>query len=312
MKREVLILLAIFLLVFVPACKKQETAVVGKAFVGGSKGLTLSFLPGAPPDSVFDTDNPFAISIRLENVGEFNIDKVADATVEITGIDPADFGVTKNDLHKDSSDTLTSASLDSAGKVVQGSAAVIDFDNLQYKKKVSGTFSFPLIASVCYEYGTKAQSQLCVLKDLAGKTTEIRFCDPNNQNIASESSGAPVQVVSMSENVLGSNKVAFSFRIRNVGTGTLHQQGKECSTAIADKDKVWVEVMDTGLGALSCSGLKDGTDKTGYVTLFNNEATVRCTQTVDTPTDLVKVIDVNLRYGYKESIQKTLQVKESS
>ncbi len=311
MKRVLTIAFLVLAMLLLAGCPpKAEPTVTGKAFVGGNRGLSLNFLAGAPPDSVF-TGNPFSISLQLENVGEYTIENAADATVEITGINPPDFGTTKQNLIKDSPDPLQGASIDSAGNIVKGISTIVDFENLQYQKAISGTVPFPLIASVCYEYGTRAQSKICVLKDLIGRTTEARFCDPNNQNIPSESSGAPVQIVSMGENAIGSDKVAFTFKIRNAGTGRLHQQNTECATAIPAQDKVWVEIADTGLGELTCSGLKDGTAKTGYVTLFNNEATVRCTQVINNPADFVKVVDINLRYSYKESIQKTLQVKQA-
>lgn len=312
MKNAFYVILITLLLITAIGCTKQSaTTTTGKAFIGGNKGLAMSFLTGAPPESVFDTDNPFTISVKLDNVGEYDIAK-ADATVEITGIDPASFNTTAAALKKDSPEDLKGASLDSAGNIIQGVTTTVDFDNLQYQSKVSGTVSFTLIASACYEYGTRAQAKLCILKDLIGRTTESRFCNPNNENIAAESSSAPVQVMTMSENVLGANKVAFAFKIKNTGTGNLYQKATECNPSIPTRDKVWVDVTNTGLGDLTCSGLKDGTATMGYVTLYNNEASVRCTQTITDPRDADKVVEVKLTYGYKESIQKTLQVKQGS
>lgn len=307
-----MILVTILLVTAVGCTKQQSNTTTGKAFIGGNKGLSMSFLTGAPPESVFDTDNPFTISVKLENVGEYDIQAPADATVEITGIDPASFGTTAASMKKDSPETLKGASLDSSGKIIQGVSTTVDFDNLQYKSKVSGTVPFPLRASVCYEYGTKSQAKLCILKDLIGRTTEERFCNPNNENIAAESSSAPMQVTTMSENVLGANKVAFAFKIKNMGTGKSYQKATECNPSVPTRDKVWVEVTNTGLGDLTCSGLKDGTATTGYVTLYNDEASVRCTQTITDPRDSEKAVEVKLTYSYKEVIQKTLQVKQGS
>ncbi|MFC1728499.1 hypothetical protein ACFLZ7_03480 [Nanoarchaeota archaeon] len=313
--KKLFTIIAIVLLVAVAGCTQEtETTkpATGKAFIGGDKGLELNFLTGAPPSSVFDTDNPFSISLKIENVGEYDIENSADATVEITGINPADFGVTKNDLTSDANDELLGASMDASGNIIQGTVDVIDFEELEYKDTVSGTVPFTLIANICYEYGATAQAKLCILEDLIGSTGETPFCNANNQGIAAESSGAPVTVTSMSENVLGKQKVSFIFKIRNTGTGTLHQDGTECDTSIPARDKVWIEIQDTELGPLKCSGLKDGSDTSGYITLYSNEATVRCTQEVTDPADFEKVVEIKLRYGYEESKQQRLEVKQSS
>lgn len=312
--KKIFMIFAILLMITAVGCTQEETTTTttGKAFIGGSKGLMMEFLTGAPPDSVYDTDNQFSISLKVENVGEHDIDSTADATVEITGINPSDFGVSKNDLIDDVPDSLEGASLDSAANVIEGTVSVVDFEDLEYVGTVSGTVPFTLIANVCYEYGTRAQAKLCVLEDLRGTKGEVQFCDPNNQAIDVESSGAPVQVISMTENVLGSNKVSVIFKLRNVGTGTLHEKGTECDTSIPTKNKVWVEVSDTELGSLDCPSLKDGTATTGFVTLYNGEASVRCTQEITSPDDFEKLIEVNMEYGYEEAIQQTLEVKQAS
>lgn len=308
------IIFTILLLVVAVGCVQEEQSTskpLGKAYIGGNRGLDLNFLTGAPPEGVFDTENPFSISIKVENVGEYDIANSVDATIQIAGINPADFGVSKADLTENVPEPLDGASIDSAGNTIQGIITVVDFEDLEYQSTVSGTVPFTLIAEACYEYGTKAQAKLCVLEDLLGKTGEVQFCNPNTQKNV-ESSGAPIQVISMMENVLGSNKVSFIIKIRNNGMGSLHQQGTECDTSIPAKDKVWVEITDTGLGNLKCTGLKDGTDTEGYATLYNDEASVRCTQSIDAPSDFEKLVEVELRYGYKEAIKKTLNIKQAS
>lgn len=312
--KKLLVLFTIFLLVALAGCQTQESAEprTGKAFIGGNEGLRIGFLTGAPPDSVFDTDNPFSISLKVENVGEYDIENTADATVEITGISAADFGVDRSDLKKNVEEELDKASLDSAGNTIQGTTTVVDFEDLEYQGTVSGTVQFPLVANICYEYGTKAQAKLCILEDLLGKTGGVQLCDPNNQNLAVESSGAPLKIISMSQNVLGSNKISFIIKIRNEGDGSLHQKGTECDNSIPARDKVWVEVADTGLGDLACSGLKDGDDTSGYITLYNGEASLRCTQTIDEPTDFETVAEVSITYGYREAVQKMINVKQAS
>jgi len=315
MKSRAIILLSAFLLIFLAGCpQQQETSVTtGRAFVGGTQGLDVRFLSSLPPAEVFDEDNPFQISVRLENKGEFDIADANNIEVSITGINPADFGVTASDLMANSPEALEGVKIDGAGNVVSGDFATIDFPETEYLGTVSGSVPFTIRANVCYEYGTKAQGKLCVREDLRGVTGEAGVCDPNRQ-IPAENSGAPVQITNIRQNVAGSNKIDFFFTIRKSGPtqDTLHKTGTSCDTAITNRDIVFVEVTETGLGTLTCSGLKDGTATTGFVTLFNNEREIRCSQTIDSPEDFEKVVDISLTYGYKQFIDTQLIVKHTS
>lgn len=311
--KKILTLFIVLLLVFVVGCtKKEEITVAGKAFVGGTQGLVISFLPNSPPAEVFDTDNPFPISVKLENKGEFDVPSGA-AIVSITGIRAEDFGVSSNTLLKSSAEDMDAVRIDAQGNIVSGGYTTIDFpDNMQYAAKVAGSLSFPIRANVCYEYGTNAQGQLCIRKDLRGVTGEAGVCDPNRQ-VPAENSGAPVQITNIKQNVAGSNKIDFFFTVKQTGTAadSLFKTGSKCDSALANRDVVLIKVEDPGLGTLTCSGLRDGTSISGYITLFNGEREVRCTQTITTPEDAITPIKISLTYGYKQYADTQLKVKHA-
>ncbi|HME87370.1 MAG TPA: hypothetical protein VKE88_03075 [Candidatus Nanoarchaeia archaeon] len=308
-------LFVLFLLFFATGCKQQETSsLTGKAFVGGTDGLQMTFLTGLPPADVFDIDSPFQIGVKVENKGEFDITNAQDIKVSITGINPSDFKVTSSDLQKSSPDPLKGVSIDTSGNVVAGDYTTIEFPEMQYFTTVSGSVPFTVRANVCYEYGTKTQGQLCIRKDLRGVSGEAGVCNPNRE-VPAENSGAPVRITNIKQNVAGPNKVDFFFTITQSGSATdsLHKMGTACDTTLANRDVVWVEVTDTGLGDLSCSGLKDGNGKTtGFVTLFNGVREVRCSQTVTSPDDFEKVVNVNMKYAYKEFIDTRVTLKHAS
>ncbi len=314
MKKVILALVLIVLLMFLTGCKKDEedTTITGRAFVGGTNGLEISYLSSLPPAEVFDIDNPFSISVKVENKGETDVER-NNIKVSVTGINPSDFGVSAAALTKTSDDSLEGVKIDGAGNVVSGDYTTIDFPEMNYFAEVSGSVPFTIRANLCYEYGTRAQGRLCVRKDLRGVTGETGICDPDRQ-VPAENSGAPVQITNIRQNVAGSDKIDFFFTIRKMGSvsDTLHKRGTSCDTAVANRDVVYVDVKDTGLGPLSCSGLKDGTLTSGYVTLFNNEREIRCSQTINNPDDFEKVIDIELSYGYKQFVDKTLTVKHAS
>jgi len=309
--RIILVIVAILLLMLISGCE-NKTEDTGKAFIGGDKGLLINFIDGAPPAEVFDTNYPFNINIKIENVGEWDINNAADATVEITGIDPKDFSKTAESFVKNADSSLTGAHRNPQGEAVKGTITNVEFPNLQYAGTLAGTSEFTIRANVCYTYGTKINSKICVLEDLLGskKRTEVtEICDPNTAK-DTENSGAPVHVTDFKETAVASDKLSFSFKISHVGTGVISKPNTECSNEIADKDKVIVTV-NTGLDGLSCSGILGG-GTTGETTLYNGEREIMCTQQLPSPRgNYEKQISITLQYDYEDHIDKALKVKHS-
>ena len=212
--------------------------------------MALDFFPQAPPDFVFDTNYPFSINLRVENVGEWDV-AAGDAVFTVTGINPTDFGVSAADLQANSPDELLGAQRDPNGNVIQGTVTNVEFPNLQYAGAVAGQVQFNVKVEGCYKYGTKTQVQLCILEDFLGRRGETSACNPNEEKTA-ENSGGPVHVTSFSESVVGSNKLSFFFTLRHVGDGRAYAPGTHCSTELSDRDKVKITLTDPGLGDLSC------------------------------------------------------------
>lgn len=304
---------SIVFLLFLAGCGEGEVITsTTKAFVGGSEGLEISFLSGLPPDEVFDIDNPFSISVQITNKGEHDIDSAQDVDVSITGINPSDFGVSATALETNPTETLSGVRIDGAGNVLSGDYVTVDFPEMNYYTTVAGAIPFTIRANVCYEYGTRAQGKLCVRKDLKGVTGEAGICDPNRQ-VPAENSAAPIQITNIRQNVAGSNKIDFFFTIKKMGktTDSLYKSGSSCDPGIPNKDVVFVDVTDTGLGTLTCSGLKDGTPTSGFITLFSGEREVRCSQVLNTLDDFEKVVEINLKYAYKQFIDREIKIKHT-
>ncbi|MBI5397991.1 hypothetical protein HZB03_00875 [Candidatus Woesearchaeota archaeon] len=320
MNKKIISIAALTVLFILAGCKggDKQQGVAGSQFVGGTQGLELSFVTGTPPDKVFDTGQPFGISVRLVNKGDYTIEDTADATVTISGIDPADFGVTAADLKRDSPDPLRGAQRDASGNAVSGADVTIDFPvsgTMQHQKTIAGSVSYNIRADVCYAYKSMTNTKLCVLEDILGTEGKTSTLCQINEVKSVDNSGAPVQIESQSfrESVSSSNKVAFVFKIKSVGTGTVHEKASECDGSFQKKDKVHVKV-DTGLSdGLTCSGLQNGaasgTTFEGDATLLNGEREIRCTQTVNTPSDLEKLVTIELGYDYKQFVSKPLVVQ---
>ncbi|MFH1133187.1 MAG: hypothetical protein V1735_01720 [Nanoarchaeota archaeon] len=312
--RRLLFALVLALLVLGGCSKDTDTTTPEGAFIGGTQGLSISFSDGAPPLEVFDTNFDFNANIMLQNMGEWTVPKEK-VYVSILGINPTDFGVNGTgllDAHPQ--DDLEAAEKDPQGQIIQGTITNVEFQNLAYNGNVSGEVIFDFVAKVCYEYGTKAQAKICMNKDLIGKSGEERICDPNADR-GVENSGAPVHISSMTESVLGSNKVAVTFTIKHVGGGSIYEKSTNCLAEYRNKDRIYVDIEDPGIGTFSCSGLESaGGHVTGYVTLYQGERSVRCTlDTTDSERgDFEKVLNLQLVYDYKELKDTSVTVKHGS
>jgi hypothetical protein len=320
MRKEITIFGLALILLFAAGCGggNQQQGAAGSKFVGGTAGLDIAFAPGSLPDKVLDKDQPFGISIVLSNKGDHTIAEGAEATVSVKGIDPADFGVSSADLVQDSPGQIRGAQKDTQGQIINGETVSLDFPSngasFVHQKEIAGSVTYNVRAEVCYKYGTVANTKLCVLEDILGtKGTAGKLCQVNEDKVV-DNSGAPIQVSAFRESVSSANKVAFVLKLKHAGAGgTSHEAGSECSEDFQKKDKIHVKI-DTGISdGLACSGLQNGAASgsvfEGDAQLLNGEREVRCTQTINSPTDMEKLVVVELTYDYKQYIEKRLEVQ---
>ena len=72
-------------------------------------------------------------------------------------------------------------------------------------------------------------------------------------------------------------------------------------------DVVRVQV-NSGLSGLNCAGLSEGDATSGFITLRDGSATVRCTQDVDATTDFEQSVEISLDYAISQDVAKTLLI----
>lgn len=307
-----LIAATVLILAFSGCSTTESTGPTGeklKAFIGGTNGVTLSFAPGTPPPEVFDKGEfPFDVSIILKNQGEADVAQ-GDYFVRLSGIDPADFSKSSADFTIHPDEDLDGMRKDPEGNIIEGSEVYVDFSGLNYQDELSGNSQFNIRADVCYKYQTVVNSKLCVKEDMLD--TEDNAVCTITESKQIQNSGAPVQITSFEQTVAGRDKIAFTFEISHVGSGSVHQTNSDCSTETVDENRVYVEV-NTGLsGELSCSGLGSGGSYSGEVVLYEGKRTVRCTQIVDTTADFEKITEIKLTYDYKDDVSSQVLVKHS-
>lgn len=278
-----------------------------RAFIGGSDAITFDFMEETPPTEVYDGgQQPFEVSIQLENNGEYDVPK-DNIKVKLSGFYPADFG--NPEIVKNPDEDLGKSYIDPDGEIQKGDITYVTFSGFNFGGSLAGNNQYTIRADVCYKYGTQAQADLCVLEDLTSRDEEV--CSPSETKAVSASS-APVTVENFQEEVAGTRKVTFRFDIVQRGTGLVSKLGSSCSTELAEEDKVFVQV-DSGLNGLSCSGLDGGDETSGYTTLYAGKRKIICTQDISGESgDFEKKVNVYLTYDYKEHKERTVLVKHTT
>ena len=314
MKKIAIVLLVLASLIVFTGCGGGDgDTTTTKTFIGGTTGLLLSFQENAPPTEVLDGgQQPFTISVKLENNGETDVLK-ENCDVSIKGINPVDFNISLAELTKNPLEDIESKRINpDTGEEIPSYPVYVDFEDLSYSGSLAGgSHEFPIVADVCYLYSTEASAELCIKEDLAD-TLDTHVCKINGERRL-ETSGAPVQITAFNEYPSGNSAVSLAFTIKNMGNGDIAEKDTGCSEKVADEDKIWVEV-DTGMqGELTCSGLTEGDGSSGFVKLSGGERLVTCKQKVsdNEKTDYIKVIGITLTYDYLESTRTTIKVKHS-
>lgn len=308
MKKIIPVLIAILFL-FGCAGGDQQQVEMTSPFIGGAVSVSTSFVDLRT--EVFDGGkDPFDVVIKLENLGETRVAK-EDIRVKLSGFNPVEFSKTEADLIKSPEDDLSEKFKDPQGNVVPGAPVFIEYKGLNHNGYVTGTrVDFPIRADVCYMYGTKAVSRICIRRNLlnpqAGGICEITGTKPIFN------SAAPVQFVNFQETSRSKDKIGFSFEVKNMGAGDLFEMGSICDRSERRfQDKVYVKV-GTNMNGLTCTGLEsDGKTAEGVITLFDNTKLITCTQEVSTSTDFEQTVTMEGTYDYEQFIQSQITIKSS-
>jgi len=312
MNKNIISIGLVFFLLMIGGQQCAEKVSIGTAFVGGTQGLSLSFVEGAPPIEVFDQGKTsFSVNVLIENKGEWDVNK-DDAEITISGINPAVFG--SPILNKKLNAKLEGVEKDVQGNIVPGTITYLDFSGFKFTDSIAGSVILPIKADACYNYGTNVNSKLCILRDLLSRVpgTANSMCTVNEAKSV-ENSGAPVQITELKERAVENNRIMFSFIVQHLGTGAVSELNSNCNSSIAKKDKIKIKV-DTGIGSpgdLICN-FDSGTGTEGTVTLYGGNRLVSCTQTISSPTDYEQLINIEMLYDYRDSITTSLKVSHLS
>ena len=320
MKKFSIVLVLMVLAVLITGCGPTQSTT-STAFVGGTEGLRTSFLPGNPPDAVFDGgSSSFSIVVKLENVGENSI-KANEGYVKINGLDPGTYGVSTFKKNFDS--PIDGARKNFDGSVLNGGVATIEFGGLKYTPVISGNLQQTVWADICYKYVSKSVANLCIKQNPELLIADKKICDVEGEK-SPQNAGSPIQITSLKENFAGNGKIGITILISHTGNGDnfFDDRATECNDVESNnqRGKVHVLVKPVKLGGKTitpvCSGLSEtrGSNE-GYLRLFKDSSgkaqyPLYCTVDATSTDSIFEVpIETELTYLYLQHIEKVITIR---
>jgi hypothetical protein len=330
MKKIILMGFILMGLLFLGGCsdegRREDVGPISTPFVGGSMGLSMEFIDGAPPSEIFDNAQfPFAINLKIENLGEHNVE-TTDGYIEITGIEASEFGLSSQTALKQNIPfDIRGVVKNFEGTILVGETVVAEFNDLNFQRNIRGNWGEPtgpggprIRANLCYNYETEATTAVCLKRDMLTQIGTKEICEISGDKKVFNS-GAPIQITKITQAPLGSDKIQLQFVISHVGSvnDRFYKVDTECDDRATntDKDKVYIEIETDINGNLAqCSGLEQSTGNAGFITLFNGKPrNVICTFEVgNIDGAFEKQITAKLSYRYYQFIEKRILVKDVS
>ncbi|MFP4645366.1 MAG: hypothetical protein ACLFNB_01855 [Candidatus Woesearchaeota archaeon] len=340
MRKLLLPLFIVLIAITLTACNDDTGSNEDKVkpFIGGTRGISMEFVEGAPPQSILDAgQTTFSIQTRLTNEGEQNIEMDGDVNyleVSVEGIVPQQFGLpADDDLKLELQDDLQGGKKYPDGTVNPGSSTILSWDGLSYPSDLQGNDEKSFLVNLCYDYMTKSTSRICLSDDSSSALFDKQskdICDITAPK-TTYNSGGPVHVQNVRQNTAGGNKVSVMFDVVHVGNGAVYEFGEaECDPSLNNrKNKGKVDVTaslpESTPASISCgrSWENDGSNEvSGAITLLGSESddedggrqstTVNCIIESDAGGTVVydESLSIDLKYRYSQNERKTITIKD--
>jgi hypothetical protein len=256
----------------------------------GIVGLKPSFLANNPPGELYD-GQPFPVVFEIYNLG---VTKTI-PYVTLVGFD-------KNIVRIDWTNRPAGMILGKNESNPSGGYAAID-DNVRISLP-SGVDTFPtsMTAITCYEYVTEGVSQVCVDPDSTNNKDDT--CTVKLLQL-SGGQGAPVAITKIdTRSSIGTNY--FIITVSNMDkTGSVIKSDKvpTCTEQLTyqEVDVVDIVVANLGTQRISC--------EPNTIKLVNGVGTTTCEAPGLTGGAYTSSLQINLKYGYKTSTTKSLNIR---
>jgi hypothetical protein len=328
---------------------QPQTPDMSRPFIGGIGGLAASFPEGMPPVEIYDAGQmEFSVGVMLQNIGEHPIgasDFPSEVPgrygyVELIGASPRHLNkLTQNDLRvffdEGPGVRLEKTYRAADGSIIPGDISLVEFSHLSYLPNIVGNQEITLRANLCYDYTTKANSQLCFKDNMLESVHDDTICTLTGKKPLA-TSAAPVQVTQVTQNPAGRNRISVTFQVQNMGNGfvfapsdvqNLAPRGDACVYTVGHnpfRNMVYVTLsmgsddIDGGFSSVTdirCPVLSGSTfGNRGILRLQQGgPATVTCT--IETREDAGRVftdtLRIDLHYSYLQYIETPILIRDT-
>jgi len=325
-----LVAILLFSALFIAGCgpRNSRSNEIG-GFIGGTTGLQMGIVEGAPPSTILDASaNPFSVIMALQNLGEADVGPGTDNPLiiaKITGIDYANFGLTSAQAIQAVDQNLDSTKRNYDGSEIPGAITYVNFDNLVYKPDVYSDIFLTIRAEICYDYESYATTTFCMKNNLFNSWDDNSICAVRESKPVGNS-GGPLHVTRVEEAPVNNNTIRLNFYIEHVGRGAFFQRSSYsslsdlCLFSDANPDinkvEVFVEPVQDNSYCLDCPRLSTnlaGGGASGVVTLFRGAPlAIMCSLSRTSPTSIrayKDIINIRMRYRYGEYIELPIRIQ---
>jgi len=303
-KKYAFVLFALSLLILITGCEEEVTTGIPEPFIGGSQGLTAEFEEiGVIEEGEYSfyEDENIPMQVIFRNKGEEPVN-VGNLKVELKGILINDFsGIVSGVI------TNTNKIDEMSEFNPEGGEEIIDFTptgGAKYLQEISGThYSINPFIVYSYKYKTKATvPEVCFKEDLRDE----RLCVVKERKDIF-SSGAPIQVTSVSEDTAGTGKIALVFEVENVGGGDVTLPDAEFNPRYGEVRYILEPESERAKWQCTAAGREN------EARLVDGSATIRCRLLNPLPADALytKEMGLTIVYDYRDVIEQRIRIKKN-
>ncbi len=320
MTRKTTIIIGILAIgILLSACTGGDNGSAGETgFIGGTQGVQLSFGNNAPPNPIADGgQQTFPVIVEAENLGEESV-PASNATITLEGFSYSAFNKTRESLISQPTEDIQANRQTPDGEQIDAAPVFTEFPGFTYEDDVQAGYETAMIAKMCYEYSSTTSTELCIRDDmlLADSSSPCQVSSTRD----SSSSGAPVQITKVEQDVSTSDRTLVTFTVQNQGSGDVYRSGTTCDPDQGQRVEGDVIVSFSNLNGvteLDCRGHRRLGDKMFRLRMSQQDLqqgeTFTCDMTipVENRNNREEPFTAELSYLYETETSKTLTVRNS-
>jgi len=300
-KKHLLLLATVLVLLFLSACTgimgRGKTRATPYTFHTGTQGMVLEFLPGSPPDRLYEGD-PLSLVVKYANKGASTVEG---GMLYVSGYDRAYVPLNPDQVP-----------FNAEGKSVYNPEGLVSY-TAEFMAGAVGAppyvdvFPQTFKVTACYKYRTEAGVDVCIDPDPLRIQPEDKVCVIHDTSLSSQ--GAPVAVTRVEEDA-AKGRVQFQIAIRNVGAGTVIAS----SNGAVPLDRCQADLRQDEIDKVELTAELSGRSlecNPKQVRLINGQGIAICSLFLadyQTQEAYQTTLNVYLDYGYRNSIAKRVDV----